>query len=188
MMSDEPRTGRDARRRARFRLDVLTAVLTATIVLATACGSSSSSSSGSALPTFQTVTTEALAYAKCVRAHGIPDFPDPTVQDSTTRKSISFPGLAAASTLPRFKSADMACRKQTGFEVGTPAALQALMANDLEAAECMRAHGIANFPNPVDNGRSVRVGPRPGSGIDTHSARFQSAETACRQFLPGGGT
>jgi hypothetical protein len=186
MMNDEPRAGRDARRRPRFRLDALTAVLVATVVLAAACGSSPSS--GSALPTFQAMTTEALAYAKCVRAHGIPDFPDPTVQNSATRKSISFPGLPAASTSPRFKSVDTACRKQSGFEVGTPAALQALMANDLQAAECMRAHGITNFPDPVDNGRSIRVGPRPGSsGIDTHSARFQSAQTACRQFLPAGG-
>jgi hypothetical protein len=185
MMNDESGAGRDARRRARFRLDALTAVLAATIVLATACGSSSSSGSG--LPTFQAMTTEALAYAKCLRTHGIPDFPDPTVQDSATRKSISFPGLPAASSSPRFKPADTACRKQTGFEVGTPAALQALMANDLQAAECMRAHGIANFPDPVDNGRSIRVGPSRGSGIDPHSARFQSAQTACRQFLPAGG-
>jgi hypothetical protein len=185
MMNDEPGAGRDARRRARFRLDALTAVLTATIVLATACGSSSSSSS--APPSFQAMTTEALAYATCVRAHGIPDFPDPIVQDSATRKSISFPGMPAASSSPRFKSADTLCRKQADFEVGTPAALQALMANDLKAAECMRAHGIANFPDPVNNGKSIRVGPRPGSGIDPHSARFQSAQTACRQFLPDGG-
>jgi len=162
MMNDESGAGRNARRRARFL-------------------------SGSALPTFQTMTTEALAYATCVRAHGIPDFPDPTVQDSATRKSITFLGPAVDSSSPRFKSAGKVCRKQTGFEVGTPAALQALMANDLKAAECMRAQGITNFPDPVDNGRSIRVGPRRGSGIATHSARFQSAQSACRQFLPAGG-
>jgi hypothetical protein len=80
-----------------------------------------------------------------------------------------------------------ACRKQSGFEVGTPAAMQALMANDLKAAECMRAHGIPDFPDPVETGHGIRVGPRPGSGINTHSARFQDAQAACRQCLPGGG-
>ena len=183
-MNDESGAGRVSKR-ARFRLDALTAVLTCTLVLAAACGGSSSS--GSALPAFQTMTTEALAYAKCMRAHGIPDFPDPVVQDGATRKSISFPGQAPGSGSPQVKSADEVCRKQTGFEAGTPAALQALMANDLKAAECMRAHGITNFPNPVDNGTGIRVGPRQGSGINPHSARFQSAQSACRQFLPGGG-
>jgi hypothetical protein len=61
------------------------------------------------------------------------------------------------------------------------------MANDLKAAGCMRAHGITNFPDPVHYGGGIRVGPGPNSGINTHSARFQSAEAACRQYLPGGG-
>jgi hypothetical protein len=32
------------------------------------------------------------------RAHGIPDFPDPVVQDGATRKSITFPGQALNSS------------------------------------------------------------------------------------------
>ncbi len=70
MMNDGSGAGRDTQRRGRFRLDALTAVLAAIIVLASACGSSSSTTAQ--LPTLQSMTNKALVYAQCMRSHGIP--------------------------------------------------------------------------------------------------------------------
>jgi hypothetical protein len=47
---------------------------------------------------------------------------------------------------------------------------------------CMREHGVANFPDPVDG----RLQLRPGSGVDPNSAAFKAAEAACKALAPQG--
>ena len=47
-------------------------------------------------------------------------------------------------------------------------------------AECMRAHGMPNFPNP---GNGSAFGP-PGSGVDPTSPQFQRALQACKSLAP----
>ena len=54
----------------------------------------------------------------------------------------------------------------------------------LAFSECMRAHGVTNFPDP---------GPRGGidlsasSGINPISPSFKAAQGSCSKLLPGGG-
>ncbi len=51
---------------------------------------------------------------------------------------------------------------------------------------CMRAHGVASFPDPDSSGKfQAQFGP--GTGMDPSSPRFKSAQDACRKLLPGGG-
>ncbi len=88
---------------------------------------------------------------------------------------------------PQFTSAAGACKKQSGFGVITPAMIEAAMSNGLKFAECMRSHGISNYPDPVDKGSFIQVGPGPDSGIDTNSARYLAARKACIPLLPDGG-
>jgi CubicO group peptidase (beta-lactamase class C family) len=45
---------------------------------------------------------------------------------------------------------------------------------------CMREHGVANFPDPVEG----RLQLRPDSGVDPNSAAFKAAETACKSLAP----
>jgi subtilase family serine protease len=68
-MKDKTGASRGPRRAAAL------AVVSAVAVL-TACGGSPSSSGGSASTESATYRAE-LAYAQCMRAHGVPDFPDP---------------------------------------------------------------------------------------------------------------
>jgi hypothetical protein len=49
---------------------------------------------------------------------------------------------------------------------------------------CMRAHGVSNFPDPPAGG-GIQIGPN--SGLNPASPTFQSAQTACKHLLPGGG-
>ncbi|HZU71447.1 MAG TPA: hypothetical protein VE990_01630, partial [Acidimicrobiales bacterium] len=58
------------------------------------------------------------------------------------------------------------------------------LARALAYARCMRSHGMAQFPDPVQT-------PSGGYGfrtteIDPHSAAFQSASTTCEALVPGG--
>ena len=51
----------------------------------------------------------------------------------------------------------------------------------LAFAQCMRAHGVANFPNP--NGHGGQLGP--GSGINPASPAFEAAINGpCRSLAP----
>lgn len=51
----------------------------------------------------------------------------------------------------------------------------------LAFAKCMRAHGVANFPDP--NGSAGQLGPN--SGIDPTSAKFQAALNGpCKSLAP----
>lgn len=59
----------------------------------------------------------------------------------------------------------------------------AMLAN-VKYSQCMRAHGVRNFPDPGSNGE---VGISSSSGIDPRSPHFQAAQKACAKDLPNGG-
>jgi hypothetical protein len=188
MMNDRSGAGRAARRQPRFRLAALTAAVASAALLAAACGGSSSTTAQTAqIPTLQSMTTKALAYAQCMRSHGITNFPDPTVQDNAHEKGVGFSIPGSIQNSPQFKSAGKACQKQTGFGRPNPAVLQALMAHALKFAVCIRSHGITNYPDPVENSHGVSLGAGPGTNIDTSSPRFKAAQKACVYLLPNGG-
>lgn len=46
--------------------------------------------------------------------------------------------------------------------------------------QCMRSHGVANFPAAVDG----RVQLRPDSAVDPNSPQFRGAQSACRSLDP----
>jgi hypothetical protein len=167
------------------RAGMLAAAAAAVAVLATACGGGSSPSSTAAPLTLSALTDQALAYAKCMRAHGIPDFPDPSVQDNAHSKGVGFNlGSDIDTHSAQFTSAAKLCQKQTGFGHISTAQLQAGMAAMPKFAECMRSHGIANFPDPFENSHQIGFST---NGIDMNSSRVKAAQATCRPLMPGGG-
>src|SRR5207248_8414383 len=142
-------------------------------LLASACGGSSSprravtatvSSAGSAHQ------KEALAYARCMRAHGVPDFPDPDSQGD-------FPPFRPSEAKQIAVAADGVCRHlRSSGGTASPQQRQQKLAFGVKVAECLRAHGFPNMPDPTGLGSS-HVPP----GIDVKLPRFQTAETACEK-------
>ena len=164
--------GRDRLRRA----GTLAAVVAGIAVLAAACGGGSGNSAGSPdQPGFQ----KTLAYAKCMRAHGAPNWPDPNSQG----QFVKTPPNRADFTAPA--SADQACRHllPNGGRI-TAAGQQRVTALALQFAACMRSHGITNFPDPVVNSQGVSVNPQ---GLAVHSPQFQAAQQACRKYMNAAG-
>jgi hypothetical protein len=49
-------------------------------------------------------------------------------------------------------------------------------------SDCMRSHGVSNFPDPSTTGFKAALAPST-----PHSPAFQSAYAACQHLLPGGG-
>jgi hypothetical protein len=119
----------------------------------------------------------ALAYSKCMRAHGVSKFPDPTSNGNGITMKMNRNEVDPNS--PQFKAAQQACHKlQPGPASLTPAQQAQLKKDDLAMARCMRAHGFPNFPDP--NGQGVIV-LTPSDGVNQNSSQFQSALKGCQK-------
>ena len=156
------------------RAGVLAGALAGTVLLAAACGSSPAAVTG--LANYQ----KAVAYAQCMRAHGVPDYPDPNSQGvfiSTKANRGDFGG-------PRAASANASCQHllPNGGQL-TPPQQQKLTSQGLKHAACMRTHGITNFSDP-SRGDGFNLGEMKSLGIDISSPQFKSAQQAC---YPGSG-
>jgi len=61
----------------------------------------------------------------------------------------------------------------------------------LAFSQCMREHGVPDFPDPQTTGDGhfgVRINGGPSSTLDPSSTQFQAAQQACNKLLPKGGT
>lgn len=192
------------RARARFTWAGLAVVtLIGTALLAAGCGGGSSgqavgslgtttttaaASSGTRTVSKASVFSRALAFAKCMRSHGEPNFPDPSRKGSSVQETITS-GSGVDPNSPQFTAARNACRHllpNNGVAVPSPG--QALspseQADYLKAAACMRSHGVPDFPDPTFQGGSVRFSSK--TPIDTSSPQYKSALTACQKLIPAG--
>jgi hypothetical protein len=61
------------------------------------------------------------------------------------------------------------------------AQIQQEQADAVRFADCMRSHGVPNFPDPSTSPREFK------NALTTRSPAFQSAERACAHLLPRGG-
>jgi len=71
-----------------------------------------------------------------------------------------------------------ACGSTANTPINSATADQAL-----EYVQCLRSHGVPNFPDPSPGGRL----PNVPSDIDTAAPAFRSAQNACARLMPGGG-
>jgi hypothetical protein len=119
---------------------------------------------------------QALKYARCMRAHGVPGFPDP---DSNGQ----FRGLGHEQQgNPRFGAAQQACRGLAPGGVHENLGDPAFVNQMRKFSQCMRAHGLPGFPDPDAQGR-LRGAGHEQQGDPRYGAAFE----ACRSKLPGGG-
>jgi hypothetical protein len=150
------------------------------------CGGSSGDSSGdsgsasAASGGGGSDSTKLVQYAQCMRANGVPSFPDPV--NGQLRLQVTQGGPLDPSS-PQYQAAQQACKslEPPGFQSGSAQSNQQ-QSQALKFAACMRKNGVPDFPDP-QNGRFVA-----GEGIDPNSPQFQSAMGACRKLLPGGVT
>jgi hypothetical protein len=122
---------------------------------------------------------EALQYAACMRSHGVPDFPDPTVQNGSVGFSITA-GDGVDQNSPQYQSARQACSSLRGG--GTANSGSGNLAKELKFAQCMRSHGVPDFPDPNKSG-----GFSGTSTVNPSSPTFQNAQSTCMQLSGLGG-
>jgi hypothetical protein len=97
-----------------------------------------------------------MAYSKCMRSHGILDFPDPTPNPGGPGGSFSWSDRGQNDDLdpsnPRNQAANKACQQLLPDGGGVPAISPKQLAAEVRMATCMRSHGVANFPDPDGTG------------------------------------
>lgn len=177
---DESNSIRSGITRRRHNASIALAVFGSVLAIA-ACGSSSSPKNASPHDAF-------LAFSRCMRSHGVPDFPDPSQGGGIHLSESS--GINPVS--PSFKSAQANCQRQLpggGPPSGHPSA-QA-KAQMLKISQCMRQHGVTGFPDPtlspptnptgysviLDRGGVVLAIP---DTIEPDSPLFKEAAAACK--------
>jgi hypothetical protein len=118
-----------------------------------------------------------------MRAHGVPNFPDPgangRLEITATPGSTALLINGTRVSGPAFAAAQRACRSFLPGAGGPPPKISAAQrARILAFAKCMREHGVPNFPDPVFGHGFVKIAGGP-SGINPTSPVFQHAQKAC---------
>ena len=181
----------------------LTVLVAAAAIGLAACGSGSStprvaslgnsSSDGSSPATGSSATTLPAGnptqlldeWAACMRGHGDPGQTDPTITaDKVININISpsirggYSGYSGeyGSGGPGVYCETYLTAAQTALR-GGPLPPRPSMAQQLKYAECMRADGVPDFPDPTANGLGISV--QPGTALDPRNPVFQNANKVC---------
>jgi hypothetical protein len=136
MTTGQARMGK-ARRPARTSPAVVATAAVLTL-LAVACGGSgpgvaSPSPNGSA-------SAGALAFSHCMRAHGVPNFPDPDSSGALPKVGPQQLGVSGS----QFQAAQNAC---AALLQPNDAQVRQTLSGMLEFARCMRSHGVPAWPD-----------------------------------------
>ena len=155
---------------------VILALLT---LLATACsdGPSETSSDGTAGGTSTTLSTHAqgVKFAECMRANGVADFPDPDAAGDFNY-GVSVSGEQWLKTLDTCK------------DLQPPGSLSADRTPEQQSAalvfaQCIRDHGVEDFPDPVDGEPLVDTYKIPSSDTADGMAILNAAMQTCGDLL-----
>jgi hypothetical protein len=123
-----------------------------------------------------------LAYSRCIRENGYPEWPDPTPDGQI----IMLRSQGQSFDDPRRLAAMEACQALRPAGFGSPGVGEDELAEVLlEFARCMRANGVPDFPDPTPTAGRFIMGPGT-IGVDPSSPRFQAALRACAGSMPGG--
>jgi hypothetical protein len=194
-MKDSTRVMRCQRRAWPRTARIVAAIIPmAALALLAAC-SSSQSSTASPTAAGSANSTSAVAYSRCIRSHGVPDFPDPSGSGGVPKGSAQEYGVSSS----QYRVAQTACAHLLSGSVGSiqqcettgdcpQAVVQQALSVMRKYARCMRSHGLPNFPDPTigSEGRPFFDVSRAGITIQyTHSSLFGSKDRECERLVGG---
>ena len=154
-------------------------------LLAVGCSSSPSDSTTATTAGASTSTTlsrdqQGVRFAECMRTHDVPHFPDPDpdgdftfgvdvtpevwLQALTACKDLQPPGTLSGDRTPQQQSAA------------------------LRMAQCVRDHGVPDFPDPVDGEPLIDTDKIPSANRPGGMAILNAATKACGELLDDAAT
>lgn len=151
-------------------------------LLGAGCGSTAHSSGSQgmtrALPASASEAAAALKASRCMRAHGVPNWPDPILGGHFG--FLAFSGVNRYT--PQYKAAFAYCttRYHIFKHISTPAQIAQSNAEAVKFSACMRSHGAADCPDPDGEG-AIDL---PSDTYES-SPKVQRAEAACKSLREG---
>jgi hypothetical protein len=168
---------------SRNRRPLAAFALIAMAALISACGSSAAAGTGSGGVTNH---AKAVKFAKCMRANGVSRFPDPGASGTFTIDAIAN-GSSLDPSTPAVKQAISACKdlEPAGF-MGSKRSSQQQQAA-LKFAQCIRANGVSDFPDPIPNGPLVDTNRIPSSNSPGGMSILNAAMQKCHDSAAAAG-
>jgi hypothetical protein len=169
------------------RTGVLAVAAGLVLLMTAACSGSSpgtastpSASTGSGNAASATYSAR-LAFAVCLRAHGVPNYPDPLSNGQEPYNT-----KALFNNNPQMRTAASACQHllpSTAQPTQTPQANALSEAGAVKLAGCMRTHGYPTFPDPTIDSVGQPVFNVQAAGITPQSAQLLTALHTCLSLL-----
>ncbi|MDX6349551.1 MAG: hypothetical protein QOF84_4341 [Streptomyces sp.] len=157
--------------------------LTAVVMLAAACSDGNSTENtgvsvpkGSSSPSATASgASSVLAYAQCMRKHGVTNFPDPNAQGH-----LDINGDTVDMKSSQAVAADKACKTllPPAGNASPPAGSRSAA---LKYSECMRKNGVPKFPDPNAEGGIDINGET--LGVDPEGSVFKAADKICQPIM-----
>jgi hypothetical protein len=135
-----------------------------------------------------------VSMSKCMRANGVPNFPDP--REGPSGGGVGWPGggpvMISSDVLliigqrlagPVVASAAKTCTEYMAPSSPPSAVSERERVAAIANAECMRKHGVPNFPDPTFSGGQLNAGL---GGVNPQSPAFKQAAAACGDVGGGG--
>jgi hypothetical protein len=154
------------------------AALAMTVLIA-GCGSEAAEPGTSGTTTATATASEAARFSACMREHGVPDFPDPDASGRLTIDAV-LNGSSLDADSPAWKQALGACKdlQPSGF-TGPGKRNPSQQDQALEFAQCIREHGVKDFPDPEEGEPLVNTNKIPSSATEAGMATLNAAMQAC---------
>jgi hypothetical protein len=154
------------------------ATLAIVALITAGCGSNAPSETATATSTADkklSARDKAVKFAECIRAHGVADFPDPNAKNdfqygvsvspavwkraTTACKDLQPPGTLSSKRTPKQQSAS------------------------LRFAQCVRDHGVKDFPDPVNGEPLIDTYKIPSSNEPGGMTILNTATRKCGKVL-----
>jgi hypothetical protein len=151
-------------------------LLAACLAAATACGGTAGGHSAASAPPPDQAHVW-LSFAACLREHGANE-PDPTFDQSGSPQWSVDPKTLPPAATQACGSLLQSAHLQRPQSAPTAARLAALA----RYAQCLREHGVPDFPDP-----DPQTGSYPTTSDPTREPDWTTATRACQQLAPPGG-
>ena len=127
--------------------------------------------------------SQAVRFAECMRDNGVRAFPDPGASGELTVDGV-VNGSSLDPDAPAFEEALDACRdlQPAGFTGHKRSAGE--QDDALAFAECIREHGVDDFPDPTVGDPLVDTRQIPSSATEAGMATLNAAMQACSDAAP----
>jgi hypothetical protein len=155
------------------------------VALISACGSNASTPSITTTSRDDggnTATTAAaekgVKFAECMRSNGVAKFPDPSASGQFTIDAVAN-GTSLDTSSPTFTQALGACKslEPAGFEGSARSSQEQSAA--LEFAQCIRANGVSDFPDPAPGQPLVDTNRIPSASTSSGMSILNAAMHKC---------